>query len=173
MPRMTIGNASEPTLWEGASESLAAAATKGKAAARYRVTPQHIYAETGLVTTNSQQVPILAVRDVDVTASMSQKARKVSTVLVHLTSQPQPMVLDSVKDGKRVRDIINQAVHDARAAHQRAQTTQYHQGTPVIPAPAAPSGGSVVEQLKALAALREAGVLTDEEFATQKAKILG
>lgn len=42
------------------------------------------------------------------------------------------------------------------------------------PAPAAaPQGGSTVDQLKELAELKDQGVLTDEEFAAQKAKILG
>ena len=40
------------------------------------------------------------------------------------------------------------------------------------PAPAAPQADPIA-QLKELAALREQGVLTDEEFAAQKAKILG
>jgi hypothetical protein len=39
------------------------------------------------------------------------------------------------------------------------------------PAPAAPAADPI-EQLKELAALREQGVLTDEEFAAQKAKLL-
>jgi len=43
------------------------------------------------------------------------------------------------------------------------------------PAPAAPAAGeqSTIEQLKELAALKDQGVLTEEEFAAQKAKILG
>jgi Short C-terminal domain len=40
------------------------------------------------------------------------------------------------------------------------------------PAPAGPSPDAI-EQLKELAALKDQGILTDEEFATQKAKILG
>jgi hypothetical protein len=40
------------------------------------------------------------------------------------------------------------------------------------PPAAAPAGDSIA-QLKDLAALKEQGVLTDQEFATQKAKILG
>ena len=39
------------------------------------------------------------------------------------------------------------------------------------PAPAAPAADPI-QQLKELAALREQGVLTDEEFAAQKAKVL-
>ncbi|HEX5857429.1 MAG TPA: SHOCT domain-containing protein [Microbacterium sp.] len=40
------------------------------------------------------------------------------------------------------------------------------------PAPAAPPAADPIEQLKELAALRQQGVLTDDEFAAQKAKIL-
>jgi hypothetical protein len=36
-----------------------------------------------------------------------------------------------------------------------------------------PAGGDRVEQLKDLASLREQGVLTEEEFAAEKARILG
>ena len=42
------------------------------------------------------------------------------------------------------------------------------------PPPAAGNGGSdPIAQLKELAALRDQGILTDEEFATQKARLLG
>jgi hypothetical protein len=42
------------------------------------------------------------------------------------------------------------------------------------PAPAAaPAAADPVAQLKELGELRDSGVLTDEEFAAQKAKILG
>jgi hypothetical protein len=40
------------------------------------------------------------------------------------------------------------------------------------PAPAAPQADTI-QQLKDLAALREQGVLTDEEFEAQKARVLG
>ena len=39
--------------------------------------------------------------------------------------------------------------------------------------PAAPSGGDTITQLQKLGELKAAGVLTEEEFAAQKAKILG
>jgi hypothetical protein len=46
---------------------------------------------------------------------------------------------------------------------------QYAQPAPA-PAPAAPDP---IEQLKQLAALKDQGILTEEEFAAQKAKVLG
>ena len=45
---------------------------------------------------------------------------------------------------------------------------------PPAPAPAAPADAAdPIEQLKELAALKQQGILTDEEFAAQKARILG
>jgi hypothetical protein len=51
---------------------------------------------------------------------------------------------------------------------------QYAAPPPAAPAPApAPAGGEDrVQQLKELAALKEQGVLTDQEFAAEKARIL-
>jgi hypothetical protein len=44
---------------------------------------------------------------------------------------------------------------------------------PPPPAPAATPAPDPIEQLKQLAALKDQGILTDQEFAAQKAKILG
>jgi hypothetical protein len=58
---------------------------------------------------------------------------------------------------------------------QAQEAQQAGQEQPPAPAPeAAPSGGeqSTIDQLKELAALKDQGVLTEEEFAAQKAKIL-
>ncbi len=55
---------------------------------------------------------------------------------------------------------------------QAASPPQYAE--PVEPAPAAGGGmESVLEQLKQLGELRDAGVLTEAEFEAQKAKLLG
>jgi putative oligomerization/nucleic acid binding protein len=53
---------------------------------------------------------------------------------------------------------------------------QQQQQQPVYqepPPPPEPAGPDPIEQLKELGALHEQGILTDEEFAAQKAKILG
>jgi hypothetical protein len=44
---------------------------------------------------------------------------------------------------------------------------------PPAAAPVGGMGGDTIEQLKELGELHEQGILTDEEFAAQKAKILG
>lgn len=57
------------------------------------------------------------------------------------------------------------------AAQSRAQAEAAAQ--PAGQPQAAPAGDDMISQLKALGELHQSGVLTDEEFAAQKAKILG
>ena len=52
-----------------------------------------------------------------------------------------------------------------------AQQQGYAQPPPPAPAPA-DGGASRVDKLKDLASLKEQGILTDEEFAAEKARIL-
>jgi Short C-terminal domain len=56
----------------------------------------------------------------------------------------------------------------AQAQAQAAQGAGAAGGAPAAPAPADP-----IEQLEKLAGLHQRGVLTDEEFAAEKAKLLG
>lgn len=60
------------------------------------------------------------------------------------------------------------------AQQQQAYDQQYYQ-QPAAPPPqaAAPPPADPVEQLKTLADLKAQGLLTDQEFVVQKAKILG
>ena len=59
-----------------------------------------------------------------------------------------------------------------RWAQQGAEQQAAYQEQAPAPAPAAPQV-DVVEQLARLGDLRDKGVLTEEEFAAQKAKLLG
>jgi hypothetical protein len=80
--------------------------------------------------------------------------------------------------------------HMARASDQRAADEAYQDDRisqleqqpapqqqappPQAPPPAAPAAGpSMADQLQQLAALHQQGMLTDEEFAAAKAKMLG
>lgn len=64
------------------------------------------------------------------------------------------------------------ASRDAQIAADRQAAYQQETAPPPAPAAAAPAP-DVVTQLKGLAELRDQGVLTEDEFAAQKAKILG
>jgi hypothetical protein len=62
-----------------------------------------------------------------------------------------------------------------RWAAQEEQAAVQAQAAPAPMAPAQPQGGgsSTIDQLKELGELKAQGILTEEEFAAQKAKILG
>jgi hypothetical protein len=57
-----------------------------------------------------------------------------------------------------------------RWGEQGVQPDRYYEAPPQAAAPAA--GTDTIEQLKELGELRDKGVLTEEEFAAQKAKLL-
>jgi hypothetical protein len=68
------------------------------------------------------------------------------------------------------RDAEIVAQREDAYAQQTYQEPVYQQPPPP---PAAPAPGDVVQQLKDLAELKNQGILTEEEFAAQKARILG
>jgi hypothetical protein len=70
--------------------------------------------------------------------------------------------------------------HNARAQEERQQEAYdqgWQQSAAAAPAPAAPQSTGITaedtQRLQELGRLHEQGVLTDEEFAAQKARILG
>jgi hypothetical protein len=62
---------------------------------------------------------------------------------------------------------------DAEIAARRARASEQQALAPAQPVPpAAPAEHDVVVELKALAELRNQGILTEDEFAAQKARVL-
>ena len=64
---------------------------------------------------------------------------------------------------------------DAQIAAEREQAYEQQTAAAAPPPPpvAAPAENDMIQQLKDLGELHAQGILTDEEFAAQKAKILG
>lgn len=184
---------SNVTVWQGERRNLTHAATSGKmVSAKYRMTEDGLYFEQGLLSSAEEIIPLWAVVDVDVSQSMTQKARGVGTCAVHLDTRgfnygQSRVVLESVDNPKQVRDTIARYANARRSemleyqhskeVHKRqAGATAIHMqsgGPPAPEASAAPAAGkSLAEELRELAELRDAGILTDDEFATQKARLL-
>ena len=164
------------TLWEGAPQTLTSAATGGKVqGTKYRLTPLTLHIDKGLVRSDSQQIQLANVHDVDVSQSMSQKARSVGDVRVHceVGTNKETVTLESIKDPKAIRDLINETVLSAKRHFVEESRTQVNVGSVEAPV-AAPAAApvDVAEQLIKLAGLRDAGILSPEEFDAQKARLL-
>ncbi|HET7356630.1 MAG TPA: DUF2510 domain-containing protein [Nocardioidaceae bacterium] len=165
----------EGTVWSAVGRPVT-----GIGAGRYRMDAHYLYFEKGTLRTDSQQVPIANVLDVDVKQSLTQKARGVYTVYVHIQrpNRVEVVAMEDIPDGRTAQQQINAAAHSARSLILRNQNTMRYEGQPPsvltsqAPATEAAREHNPLEQLKELAKLRDAGVLTDEEFQSKKAEIL-
>jgi hypothetical protein len=171
-------------LWSATGKPIS-----GIGAGRYWMSSHHLFFEKGTLRTDSQQVPISAVVDVDVKQTMTQKARGVFTVLVHIQRAHgiEVVTMDDIPDGREAMRTINAAAAAARLAIQRNANTMRYEGQapfgpppmapppstpPPPPAPSVPWADDPMEQLRKLAELKDAGILTEEEFTAKKAEIL-
>ena len=175
-------------LWEGERTTLTSKASKGKLVrARYRITADFLYFDAGLISTTAEQIPTWSIRDIDMKQSMKQKALGVGDVHVHCQHDDYTgranMVLEAVKEPREVRDLVNRLAATARDIYLRKQQQSFTEfsgnvAPPMAPAPAMTSAPAVaaddpIAKLKELKELLDAGVLTEEEFAAEKAKVLG
>lgn len=77
--------------------------------------------------------------------------------------------------GKRVQEGRDEDYdRDARIAElEQQQAAMTAQAAPAAPAPSAGPSDETIAQLEKLGQLKAQGILTEEEFAAQKAKLLG
>jgi putative oligomerization/nucleic acid binding protein len=89
-----------------------------------------------------------------------------ATAVVGGVSRHQQGKADQAADAAAYQQMQQQAEIAAQIQAAQAQSATAAAG-------AAPAGGDITSQLKQLADLKAAGVLSDEEFAAAKAKLLG
>jgi hypothetical protein len=186
------------TLWFGSSQGVGGAAMSK---ATYRVTKDRVWIESGLLGTKSESVPLWSVKDLDVRQNLMQRGKDIGDVVLVLedasygvdtgnalsfSGMAEPgataagqVVLDNIEGPYAVRELLLPLISEARQKKVMERQSQFiHQVNPVVqaaPAPAAPAGPPVdlADQLRKLATLRDDGILSEEEFAAQKAKLLG
>lgn len=176
-----LGNAANKVLWEGASSQIT-----GIGGGRFRLTRHHLYFESGILRTDSQQIPVEHIYDVDVSQTMMQKSRGVFNVQIHLhrpNGVSEVMVMENLTDGKGVQGVINEAVRARKLELVRETTTHTYLGGGVQPLPipqaSAPAPHQaeekkpdIIEQIGRLGELLKLGVLTQDEFDAKKADLL-
>lgn len=202
----------EGTLWSAIGKGVGGITT-----GRYRLDIHYLYFSKGALRTDAQQIPVSGIVDVDVRQSLTQRARNVYTVVVHVqraNGAREIAMIEDIPDGPGAQRILNKVSYDAKLLiehrsihmdglrHQATNTTRqevsYQGGVPLMHQPAISSppipmtlagqpepaqiepaepmleGVTVdpIAQLKELGSLRDAGILTEEEFSAKKAEIL-
>jgi hypothetical protein len=123
-------------------------------------------------------VPIAHVVDVDMRQSMSQKARAVGNIVVHVQRGHgiELVVLEDVPEPQAAVGVINATAYAARLADQQRQNTHHYANvtpaTPAAPGTTSPGAVDPIDQLRRLGELRDAGIVTEQEFAAKKAEML-
>ncbi len=120
----------EQTLWEGEAKDLSNLASGGRIArAKYRLTNRTLYFQQGVISTSSEQVPLWAVRDLDMRQSITQRVRGVGTIVVHVEHSDytgrKEVVLDDIENPGRVRDLLNQSAQRERYTYEQRKQTRY------------------------------------------------
>lgn len=175
--RVTAEDADFPagTVWSAVGKPIT-----GIGAGRYWIDEYHLFYEKGTLSTDSQQFPLHQVIDVDVKQTMTQKARGVFLVVVSIQGPAgiEIVHMQDIPDGRGAQQIINQAVHEARQRLLQAQNTRRYDSATSTSTTATGAGAAnasaadPMEQLRQLGQLRDAGILTEDEFTTKKAEIL-
>lgn len=174
-------------LWEGSTADLTNLATGGRmTVASYRITEDGIVFASGVLSTREEVVPLWAVRDVDLTQRMTQKARGVGDLTLKIDESAAPeygqqkLVLKSIADPQNVKRLILDQANKVRLrwnAWRQEQTIERNRaGAAQVFAGQLPTTGSaddLMVKLTKLGDMKQAGLLTDEEFAAAKAKLLG
>ena len=169
-------------LWEGERTTLTSKASKGKLVrARYRISNDFLYFDAGLISTKAEQIPTWSIRDIDMKQSIKQKAMGVGDVHVHCQHDDYTgradMVIEGVKEPREVRDLVNRLAATARDSylrkHQQSFTEFSGNVAPAMASTPAPESVDPIAKLKEFKELLDAGILTEEEFAAEKAKLLG
>src|SRR3954467_4170071 len=117
----------------------------------------------------------------DVVLNLDDPAFGAQQDTVNLTGAPEhgttsgQAVLDNIEGPYAVLDLLSPLTSEARRKKTIERQSQYvHMQPPGVPygMPPAPAQLDLVEKLRQLGQLRDAGILTEEECAAQKGKIL-
>jgi hypothetical protein len=137
---------------------------------RLALTTHRLIWSHGRVTKDSQQLYLTDIRDVRYHKPMMGTG----TLIVEAAASHSLEGLVHMKHAQQFRDSLLSMVHYAK---QRPQRVMLH--TPIAAAAVQPVAAPTVqaapdrfEQLKRLAELKQQGILTDEEFQSEKAKLL-
>jgi membrane protein YdbS with pleckstrin-like domain len=137
------------------------------------VTSDRVIQREGWIARQSIEIPLEQINDIRFTQGIFERMIGAGDLMIRSASNDGPTTFEDIRHPEEVQKTI---YHQGELNNQRI-----HQGRPVSQAaPAAapappinPGVPNVSTELERLADLRAKGILTEEEFEAQKAKILG
>jgi len=124
------------------------------------VTNERIIHRQGLIAKTSMEVPLSRINDV----------RFQQSILERMVGAGDLVIESAGTQGQEVFSDIRQPEHMQRTIYERAEARE---AAGRVPAPPPAPAASPAEELARLADLRDRGVLSEEEFRAQKARLLG
>jgi len=123
------------------------------------VTTDRVVHREGFIAKRSMEVPLEAINDVRFRQGIFERLIGAGTIIIQSASEAGREEFADVRDPEMVQKTI---YHEGELNQQRMRGAS----------PAVPQAPSVTTELQRLADLRERGVLTEQEFQDQKARIL-
>jgi hypothetical protein len=150
----------EGALWRGVSHEAGRNAIVTLYPDRIeRTKPTSTFSVTGMLTGGAEDVEVIPTKSIS--SVQVRRGAWYHDVTVYASGNTIVLSVDA-SDAERLRGLVmDQVLKGSSAAPAPA------------PAAAAPSGDAVIEQIKKLGELRDAGLLTPEEFEAKKADLLG
>lgn len=125
----------------------------------FAVTSDRIIHRHGLIAKRSMEIPLEHINDVRFDQKVWERAIGAGTIVIHSASEAGRQVFDNVRNPEHVQKTIY---------HEGEKNQQRMRGGLVVP-----QAPTLTSELSRLADLRDRGVLTQQEFEEQKARILG
>jgi uncharacterized membrane protein YdbT with pleckstrin-like domain len=134
------------------------------------VTSERVIHRQGWIAKRSMEIPLSAINDVRFEQGIFDRIVGAGTLLISSAADFGTNSFDDVRDPEEVqKTIYRQSEQNKRRMYQGDQPAAAAPPSAPSTAPAAPSATTELERL---AKLRADGVLTEDEFQAQKAKIL-
>jgi uncharacterized membrane protein YdbT with pleckstrin-like domain len=135
----------------------------------FAVTTERVIHRQGWIAKRSMEIPLEAINDVRFEQGIFDRIVGAGTLLISSASEFGTNSFDDIRHPEEVqKTIYHQGEMNKKRMYQGDRAAAPPPSTPM--APAAPSATTELERL---AKLRADGVLTEDEFQAQKAKILG
>jgi uncharacterized membrane protein YdbT with pleckstrin-like domain len=131
----------------------------------FAVTSDRVIHRQGFIAKRSMEIPLEAINDVRFEQGIVDRMVGAGTLVISSASEFGRNSFDDIRHPEEVQKVIYE--------QGELNKKRMYQGDPTG-APRAPEGGpSTTTELERLAKLRADGILTEEEFQAQKAKVLG